>query len=145
MHAGARAHALEGLHAARRTGQPNSSVHLHAVLALAASVEGPAEACAAHCVAALTGAGPHGLAQPLRSPRSPGRDRRRARPAGRPSPTWARARADLAAGRVGGGGRPARPAGAPRAPARPLRRPDARRALLCRGRRPRGPGSRGDR
>ncbi|MDX3373976.1 LuxR C-terminal-related transcriptional regulator [Streptomyces sp. ME02-6991-2A] len=81
LHAGARAHALEGLHAARRTGQPNSSVHLHAVLALAASVEGPAEACAAHCDAALAGAGPHGLAQPATLA------------------TWARARADLAAGR----------------------------------------------
>ncbi|MEU0311670.1 LuxR C-terminal-related transcriptional regulator, partial [Streptomyces cyaneofuscatus] len=81
LHAGARAHALEGLHAARRTGQANSSVHLHAVLALAASVEGPAEACAAHCDAALAGAGPHGLAQPATLA------------------TWARARADLAAGR----------------------------------------------
>ncbi|MFJ7056762.1 LuxR C-terminal-related transcriptional regulator [Streptomyces microflavus] len=81
LHAGARAHALEGLHAARRTGQPNSSVHLHAVLALAASVEGPAEACTAHCDAALAGAGPHGLAQPATLA------------------TWARARADLAAGR----------------------------------------------
>lgn len=80
-HAGARAHALEGLHAARRTGQPNSSVHLHAVLALAASVEGPAEACAAHCDAALAGAGPHGLTQAATLA------------------TWARARADLAAGR----------------------------------------------
>ncbi|MFE6769301.1 AAA family ATPase [Streptomyces fimicarius] len=82
-HAGARAHALEGLHAARRTGQPNSSAHLHAVLALAASVEGPAEACAAHASAALAGAGPHGLAQ-----------------AGTLA-TWARARADLASGRPG--------------------------------------------
>ncbi|MFF2719119.1 LuxR C-terminal-related transcriptional regulator [Streptomyces sp. NPDC058011] len=80
-HAAARAHALEGLHAARRTGQPNSSVHLHAVLALAASVEGPAEACAAHSDAALAGAGPHGLAQAATLA------------------TWARARADLAAGR----------------------------------------------
>lgn len=82
-HAGARAHALEGLHAARRTGQPNSSAHLHAVLALAASVEGPAEACAAHADAALAGAGPHGLAQ-----------------AGTLA-TWARARADLTSGRPG--------------------------------------------
>ncbi|MFC8625408.1 LuxR C-terminal-related transcriptional regulator [Streptomyces anulatus] len=82
-HAGARAHALEGLHAARRTGQPNSSAHLHAVLALAASVEGPAEACAAHGDAALAGAGPHGLAQAVTLA------------------TWARARADLAAGRPG--------------------------------------------
>ncbi|MEV6470827.1 LuxR C-terminal-related transcriptional regulator [Streptomyces sp. NPDC051657] len=82
-HAGARAHALEGLHAARRTGQPNSSAHLHAVLALAASVEGPAEACAAHADAALTGAGPHGLSQAVTLA------------------TWARARADLASGRPG--------------------------------------------
>ncbi|WP_030583317.1 LuxR family transcriptional regulator [Streptomyces globisporus] len=82
-HAGARAHALEGLHAARRTGQPNSSAHLHAVLALAASVEGPAEACAAHGDAALAGAGPHGLVQAATLA------------------TWARARADLAAGRPG--------------------------------------------
>ncbi|MEU4174416.1 LuxR C-terminal-related transcriptional regulator [Streptomyces sp. NPDC026589] len=82
-HAGARAHALEGLHAARRTGQPNSSAHLHAVLALAASVAGPAEACAAHADAALTGAGPHGLAQAVTLA------------------TWARARADLASGRPG--------------------------------------------
>lgn len=82
-HAGARAHALEGLHAARRTAQPNSSARLHAVLALAASVEGPAEACAAHADAALTGAGPHGLAQAVTLA------------------TWARARADLASGRPG--------------------------------------------
>ncbi|MFI5738714.1 LuxR C-terminal-related transcriptional regulator [Streptomyces anulatus] len=82
-HAGARAHALEGLHAARRTGQPNSSAHLRAVLALAASVEGPAEACAAHGDAALAGAGPHGLAQAVTLA------------------TWARARTDLAAGRPG--------------------------------------------
>ncbi|WP_424570215.1 AAA family ATPase [Streptomyces sp. CH-036] len=82
-HARARAHALEGLHAARRTGQPNSSAHLHAVLALAASVEGPAEVCAAHEEAALSGAGPHGLAQAATLA------------------TWARARADLAAGRPG--------------------------------------------
>ncbi len=81
LHAAARAHALEGLHAARRTGQPNSSARLHAVLALAASVEGPAEACAAHCDAALAGAVPHGLAQPATLA------------------TWARGRADLAVGR----------------------------------------------
>ncbi|MEU0146738.1 LuxR family transcriptional regulator [Streptomyces sp. NPDC006288] len=83
QHARARAHALEGLHAARRTGQPNSATHLHAVLALAASVEGPAEACAAHADAALAGAGPHGLAQAAMLA------------------TWAVARADLAAGRPG--------------------------------------------
>ncbi|MFE8010123.1 LuxR C-terminal-related transcriptional regulator [Streptomyces sp. NPDC057418] len=83
QHARARAHALEGLHAARRTGQPNGATHLHAVLALAASVEGPAEACAAHADAALAGAGPHGLTQAAMLA------------------TWAVARADLAAGRSG--------------------------------------------
>ncbi|MCX4677957.1 LuxR C-terminal-related transcriptional regulator [Streptomyces sp. NBC_01433] len=82
-HAGARAHALEGLHAARRTGQPNASAHLHAVLALAASVEGPAEVCAAHHDAALAAAGPHGLVQAVTLA------------------TWAVARADLACGRPG--------------------------------------------
>ncbi len=82
-HARARAHALEGLHAARRTGQSNASTHLHAVLALTASVEGPAEACAAHADAALAGAGPHGLVQAATLA------------------TWAVARADLAAGRAG--------------------------------------------
>lgn len=82
-HARARAHALEGLHAARRTGQPNTASHLHAVLALAASVEGGTEACAGHADAALAGAGPHGLAQAATLA------------------TWALARADLAAGRSG--------------------------------------------
>ncbi|MGW2276907.1 LuxR C-terminal-related transcriptional regulator [Streptomyces sp. NPDC001770] len=82
-HARARAHALEGLHAARRTGQSNATTHLHAVLALTASVEGPAEACAAHADTALAGAGPHGLAQAATLA------------------TWAVARADLAAGRTG--------------------------------------------
>ena len=64
-------------------GQQNSATHLHSVLALAASVEGPAEACAAHADAALAGAGPHGLAQAAMLA------------------TWAVARADLAAGRPG--------------------------------------------
>ncbi|WP_327711577.1 LuxR C-terminal-related transcriptional regulator [Streptomyces sp. NBC_00464] len=82
-HAPARAHALEGLHAARRTGQPNTASHLHAVLALAASVEGGTESCATHADAALAGAGPHGLAQAATLA------------------TWALARADLAAGRSG--------------------------------------------
>ncbi|MFD6423912.1 LuxR C-terminal-related transcriptional regulator [Streptomyces sp. NPDC060198] len=82
-HARARAHALEGLHAARRTGQSNATTHLHAVLALTASVEGPAEACAAHADTALAGAGPHGLSQAATLA------------------TWAVARADLAAGRTG--------------------------------------------
>ncbi len=82
-HARARAHALEGLHAARRTGQPNTASHLHAVLALAASVEDGTEACATHADAALAGAGPHGLAQAATLA------------------SWALARADLAAGRSG--------------------------------------------
>lgn len=82
-HAPARAHALEGLHAARRTGQPNIASHLHAVLALAASVEGGTDACAAHADAALAGAGPNGLVQAATLA------------------TWALARADLAAGRSG--------------------------------------------
>ncbi|QES39708.1 LuxR family transcriptional regulator [Streptomyces venezuelae] len=62
-HTSARAHALEGLRAAHRIGQTNVAVSLHAVLALAASVEGDADACAAHAAAAAAGAGPHGLAQ----------------------------------------------------------------------------------
>lgn len=80
-HARARAHAREGLHAARRTGQPNTASPLHAVLALAASVEGGAEDCAVHADAALAGAGPHGLVQAATLA------------------TWALARAELAAGR----------------------------------------------
>ncbi|MFF1378801.1 LuxR C-terminal-related transcriptional regulator [Streptomyces sp. NPDC058308] len=79
-HTGARAHAAEGLGAAQRFGQANTAVCLHAVAALAASVEGDAEACALHAAAAATGAGPHGLAQA-------------ATLAG-----WALARAELAAG-----------------------------------------------
>lgn len=80
-HARARAHALEGLRAARRTGQPGTAAHLHAVLALAASVEGGP--CAAHADAALAGAGPRALAQ------------------AETLAIWALARADLAAGRSG--------------------------------------------
>ncbi|GHH52760.1 AAA family ATPase [Streptomyces candidus] len=80
-HARARAHAQEGLQAARRTGQPNTAAHLHAVLALVASVEGDGAACAAHFDAALDGAGPHGLLQAATLA------------------TWAVARAELARGR----------------------------------------------
>ncbi|WP_433549225.1 AAA family ATPase [Streptomyces sp. CA-294286] len=80
-HARARAHAQEGLQAARRTGQPNTATHLHAVLALVASVEGDGAACAAHFDAALEGAGPHGLQQAATLA------------------TWAVARAELARGR----------------------------------------------
>ncbi|GAA1367483.1 helix-turn-helix transcriptional regulator [Streptomyces beijiangensis] len=82
-HTRARAHAVEGLGAAHRIGQPNVAVSLHAVLALAASVEGDEEACAAHAGAAAAGAGPHGLTQPATLA------------------VWAVARADLAAGRPG--------------------------------------------
>ncbi|MEV0254565.1 LuxR C-terminal-related transcriptional regulator [Streptomyces sp. NPDC050732] len=80
-HTRARAHALEGLRAAQRLTQPNVAVSLHAVLALAASVEGDAEACAEHAAAAAAGAGPHGLAQAATLS------------------VWAVARSDLAAGR----------------------------------------------
>ncbi|MYS35323.1 AAA ATPase-like protein [Streptomyces sp. KhCrAH-43] len=80
-HARARAHAREGLRAARRTGRPNAAAPLHAVLALAASVESGTRACAAHADAALAVAAPHGLVQATTLA------------------TWAQARADLAAGR----------------------------------------------
>ncbi|WP_367038775.1 LuxR C-terminal-related transcriptional regulator [Streptomyces sp. Je 1-332] len=82
-HTTARAHALEGLRAAHRIGQPNVAACLHAVLALAASVEGDAEACAGHAAAAAEGAGPHGLNQAATLA------------------AWAVARSDLAAGRPG--------------------------------------------
>jgi len=80
-HARARAHALDGLRAARRTGRSNAAAPLHAVLALAASVESGARECAAHADAALAGAAPHGLVQAATLA------------------TWAQARAALAAGR----------------------------------------------
>ncbi|MGW5848996.1 LuxR C-terminal-related transcriptional regulator [Streptomyces sp. NPDC055254] len=80
-HARARAHAEEGLSTAHRLGQRNKAAHLHAVLALAASVEGGAAACAEHAGAAASVAGPHGLAQAATLA------------------TWALARADLAEGR----------------------------------------------
>ncbi|MEV2250635.1 LuxR C-terminal-related transcriptional regulator [Streptomyces sp. NPDC050147] len=82
-HTTARAHALEGLRAAHRIGQPNVAACLQAVLALAASVEGDAEVCAGHARAAAAGAGPHGLQQAATLA------------------VWAVARADLAAGRPG--------------------------------------------
>lgn len=80
-HARARAHAEEGLPAAHRLGQRNKAADLHAVLALAASVEGGAAACAEHTRAAASVAGPHGLAQAATLA------------------TWAVARADLGEGR----------------------------------------------
>ncbi|GAA2388567.1 helix-turn-helix transcriptional regulator [Streptomyces glaucosporus] len=60
-HRRARAHARTGLRLARRTGQRNCAAHHHAVLAMAAAVEGDAEACAGHARAAGEDAGPHGL------------------------------------------------------------------------------------
>lgn len=80
-HAPARVHAYEGLRAADRLGQRNAAAALHAVLAMAASVEGDARACAEHASSAAADTGPHGLAQAATLA------------------TWAVARADLAGGR----------------------------------------------
>ncbi|MEU0527723.1 LuxR C-terminal-related transcriptional regulator [Streptomyces niveus] len=80
-HARARVHAYEGLRAADRLGQRNAAAALHAVLAMAASVEGDGAACAEHAASAAADAGPHGLGQAATLA------------------TWAVARADLAAGR----------------------------------------------
>lgn len=60
-HSRAREHATAGLELAVGTGQSNSAAHHHAVLAMAAAVEGDADACAGHAGAAGEGAGPHGL------------------------------------------------------------------------------------
>ncbi|RII20341.1 putative HTH-type transcriptional regulator [Streptomyces sp. YIM 130001] len=79
-HAPARARAQEGLRAAARLGQRNIATHLHAVLALSASVTGDGDTCALHAEAAVQGAGPHGLSQATTLA------------------TWALARADLARG-----------------------------------------------
>jgi DNA-binding CsgD family transcriptional regulator len=62
-HAQGRGHAEEGLRAAHAAGQRNTAAHHHAVLALAASIEGDTTACDAHVDAALTTARRHGLAQ----------------------------------------------------------------------------------
>ncbi|AJP05305.1 transcriptional regulator [Streptomyces cyaneogriseus subsp. noncyanogenus] len=62
-HAQARAHAEEGLRAARRTGQRNAAAHHHAVLALAASIEEEPDAAEHHVAAALATARRHGLVQ----------------------------------------------------------------------------------
>ncbi|AXK32682.1 helix-turn-helix transcriptional regulator [Streptomyces armeniacus] len=61
LHARAREHARAGLRAAQRTGQRNSAAHHHAILAMAASVEGTARDCAAHASAAARTAAQHGL------------------------------------------------------------------------------------
>ncbi|MCE0444749.1 hypothetical protein LT493_03895 [Streptomyces tricolor] len=58
-----RTHAEEGLRSAYRTGQRNTAAHHHAVLALAASIEGEAQTVAEHVTAALATARRHGLAQ----------------------------------------------------------------------------------
>ncbi|MFI2433490.1 LuxR C-terminal-related transcriptional regulator [Streptomyces sp. NPDC018693] len=62
-HVLARARAEEGLRAAHRAGQRNIAAHHHAALALAASIDGNAEAVARHVRAALDIARGHGLAQ----------------------------------------------------------------------------------
>ncbi|MEW2289209.1 LuxR C-terminal-related transcriptional regulator [Streptomyces sp. NPDC047841] len=80
-HASARAHAEEGLRSAYRTGQRNTAAHHHAVLALAASIEGEAHTVAEHVTAALATARRHGLAQAAALAQ------------------WAAARADLGHGR----------------------------------------------
>ncbi|MDG9720411.1 helix-turn-helix transcriptional regulator, partial [Streptomyces sp. DH24] len=80
-HAQARAHAEEGLRAAQRTDQRNTAAQHHAVLALAASIEGDTAAVVEHVSAALTTARRHGLAQAATLAE------------------WAAARADLGRGR----------------------------------------------
>ncbi|MFJ6831220.1 LuxR C-terminal-related transcriptional regulator [Streptomyces sp. NPDC091209] len=81
-HARARAHAEDGLRTARGAGQDNLAAHHHAILALVASVEGSSEAVVAHADAAERVAASHGLAQAATLSQ------------------WARARADLARGRL---------------------------------------------
>ncbi|MDB1088278.1 LuxR C-terminal-related transcriptional regulator [Streptomyces sp. ACA25] len=80
-HSRARAHALEGLRGAARTGQRNHAAHHHAILAMTAAAEGDADRCARHAAAVGENAGPHGLgvAATLAA--------------------WSRARCDLALGR----------------------------------------------
>ncbi|GAB2806630.1 LuxR C-terminal-related transcriptional regulator [Streptomyces daliensis] len=60
-HTRARAHARTGLALALRTRQRNCAAHHHAVLAMAAAVDGDDAACAGHARAAGRDAGPHGL------------------------------------------------------------------------------------
>ncbi|MFB7242886.1 LuxR C-terminal-related transcriptional regulator [Streptomyces populi] len=81
-HARARAHAEDGLRTALGTGQDNLAAHHHAILALVASVEGSPEAVTEHAAAAEQVAAAHGLAQAATLAQ------------------WARARADLARGRL---------------------------------------------
>ncbi|MET8854938.1 LuxR C-terminal-related transcriptional regulator [Streptomyces sp. NPDC004579] len=81
-HARARAHAEDGLRTAAGAGQDNLAAHHHAILALVASVEGSPETVAEHATAAERVAAAHGLAQAATLSQ------------------WARARADLARGRL---------------------------------------------
>ncbi|MEU2185211.1 helix-turn-helix transcriptional regulator, partial [Streptomyces thermolilacinus] len=81
-HGRARAHAEEGLRAAGRAGQRNVAAHLHAVLALALSVEGDEPGVAAHAGHAMDTARRHGLAQAAALAQ------------------WASARTDLSRGRA---------------------------------------------
>lgn len=80
-HALARTHAEEGLRTAYRAGQRNTAAHHHAVLALAASIEGEAHTVSEQVTAALELARRHGLAQAAALAQ------------------WATARADLGHGR----------------------------------------------
>ncbi|MCZ4608311.1 helix-turn-helix transcriptional regulator, partial [Streptomyces sp. Lzd4kr] len=80
-HAQARAHAEEGVRAALAAGHRNTAASHHAMLALAASIEGDTGAVAQHASAALGIARRHGLAQAATLAE------------------WATARADLARGR----------------------------------------------
>ncbi|MFF7731466.1 LuxR C-terminal-related transcriptional regulator [Streptomyces sp. NPDC007984] len=80
-HAQARAHAEEGVRAAVMAGYRNTAASHHAMLALAASIEGDTAAVAGYASAALATARRHGLAQAATLAE------------------WATARADLARGR----------------------------------------------
>ncbi|MFD8236889.1 LuxR C-terminal-related transcriptional regulator [Streptomyces sp. NPDC059696] len=80
-HAQARAHAEEGVRAALTAGHRNTAASHHAMLALAASIEGDTAAVTGHASAALDTARRHGLAQAATLAE------------------WAIARADLARGR----------------------------------------------
>ncbi|MFI8165837.1 LuxR C-terminal-related transcriptional regulator [Streptomyces sp. NPDC085931] len=80
-HAQARGHAEEGVRAALAAGQRNTAANHHAMLALAASIEGDTAAVSGYAAAALRTARRHGLAQAATLAE------------------WAIARADLARGR----------------------------------------------
>ncbi|WP_307177951.1 LuxR family transcriptional regulator [Streptomyces africanus] len=82
FHQQARAHAEEGLRAARRLGQRNIGAQHHALLALVFSLVGADSATEHHAKAALSVARPHGLLQVSTMAE------------------WARARADLGHGRA---------------------------------------------